>query len=754
MVKSVSTIGVIDAGSGAIDRVTPPGGWGRPGRREGIVPRSRLTTLLSGAADATAVVILAPAGYGKTTTTLLWEDADDRDFIWVHLDRLDDEPVHLLRHLAHALAAAGAIDPERVKLLWGGRRSVDLELLPAIGRALRLDGPIVLVLDDAHLVQSPVAQRCIDGFAAYLPAGSQLALVGRSLPSGSLSERRMAGTTFELDAADLAMAQNEAELLFAGSGLQLETVEVAALVSRTEGWPGGLHLAALALKRRTGSEPSTLLTGRDRLVTDYLIDEVLSDYPDDLVQFLMRSSVVERMTPAMLDELLGSTTSGQQLLEVERSGNLFLVALDHERRWYRYHQLFREALRGRLELLDPRECQRLESRASRLLEQQGDVDGAIRHTVAAAEQDRAAALAAAHSYGLVNEGLIERLRSWVELLGSDAIDKRAEAAVAWAWYALAIGDSELVRRATAAAERQATNVSTAAGTPSMVVAAALIRAIMGLDGVDGVVEDAEAVRDAGGPQQNPWWAAATMIQGTALAMRGDVDVAEERLQSALRLINGSPLFEAGILAHLANLRLEQGDLVEAAKLSSRALEMAEDHLLDGVLVAVSVYAVGALVAARSGDQATSRKASLTTMRLLGRMEGLSPRTALFCNILLAEAGLTLGDPSAAADFAAEARRARRCEPEAHRLNERLDALEEHLDSWPAGPASASPRLTPAELRLLDYLPTHLNMQQIAEQLGVTRNTAKSQNVAVYRKLGVASRSDAVAEARRLNIIHD
>ena len=110
-------------------------------------------------------------------------------------------------------------------------------------------------------------------------------------------------------------------------------------------------------------------------------------------------------------------------------------------------------------------------------------------------------------------------------------------------------------------------------------------------------------------------------------------------------------------------------------------------------------------------------------------------------------------PAAAADFAAEARRARRREPGATHLNDRLEALQEQLDTWPAGPASAIPRLTPAELRLLEYLPTHLTMQEIAELLGVTRNTAKSQNVAIYRKLGVASRSDAVAEARRLGIIH-
>ena len=527
---------------------------------------------------------------------------------------------------------------------------------------------------------------------------------------------------------------------------------MAALVERTEGWPGGLHLAALALQRRTDDGSTTLLTGRDRLVTDYLIDEVLADYPHDVVQFLLRSSVLERMSPTMLDDLLGITSSGERLLEIERSGNLFLVPLDDERRWFRYHQLFREALRGRLELLDHRELERLEARASALLERQGDVDGAIRHALAAGQRDRATALVAAHSYGLVNEGLVERLRSWVELLGQESIEQSADAAVAWAWYALATGNAELLRRATAAADRLATDAAGPAGTPSSAVAAALVRAIMALDGLDGVVRDTDMVRNAGDPKTNPWWAAATMIQGTALAMRGDADLAEQRLQSALRAITGSPMFEAGILAHLANLRLEQNDLKEAAKLSSRALEMAELHRLDGVLVAVSVYAIGALVAARSGNQVTARRAWLTTARLLARLDDLSPRTALFCNILLAETALTLGDPAAAADYAAEARDARRREPGARHLSELLDALQERLGSWPAGPASAIPRLTPAELRLLDYLPTHLSMKEIAEQLGVTRNTAKSQNVAIYRKLGVASRSDAVAEARRLGII--
>ena len=521
--------GVVDLESSANDGVWISARSDGPARRGGLIPRERLTAQLCDASDAAMVVVLAPAGYGKTTSMVLWEDADERDFVWVHLDGLDNEPVHLLRHLAEALIAAGAVDPGPVKLLWGGRRSVDLDLLPALGGALTLDEPVVLVLDDIHTVESSATQRCIDGFRTYLPAGSQVALVGRTLPAGSLAQRRMDGTTFELDSTDLAMGPDEADLLFARAGLHLGREEVATLVNRTEGWPGGLHLAALALLRRPHDERSTLLSGRDRLITDYLIDEVLVDYPEDLVRFLLRSSVLERMSPALLDELLDITSSGRQLLEIERSGNLFLVPLDDERRWYRYHQLFREALRGRLELLDHQECERLEGRASELLERQGDVDGAIRHALAAGQRDRAAKLVVAHSYGLVNEGLVEQLRSWVELLGDDAIEESAEAAIAWAWFAMAVGDAELLRRTTAAAERLATDIPGDDGTPAMAVAAALIRAISGLDGLDGVIRDAETVRCAGGPHTNPWWAAATTIQGTALAMRGDVADAEDRL---------------------------------------------------------------------------------------------------------------------------------------------------------------------------------------------------------------------------------
>ena len=291
------------------------------------------------------------------------------------------------------------------------------------------------------------------------------------------------------------------------------------------------------------------------------------------------------------------------------------------------------------------------------------------------------------------------------------------------------------------------------GADPAVVAAALIRSLIGLDGLDGLIRHTETVRQAGGPEVNPLWMSATGIQGSALWMLGDLDAAEARLLEARHHIGAEPMFEAGLLAHLAAIRLLRDDLDGARALSKASLELAETYRLDGVLIDVEVFGVGALVAARSRDQTTARRCWLATERLLARLHELSPRTALFCNLLLAETALALGDAAAAAEFADAAASAQRREPSATTLNDWLDDLRQRLQSWPAGPPAGVPRFTPAELRLLEYLPTHLTLQEIADRLNVSRHTTKSHSIAVYRKLGVASRSDAVTEARRIGLLH-
>lgn len=715
-----------------------------------MVGRDHLVKRLLDTTHERVVVLSAPAGYGKTTTMLLWDEADDRGFAWVHLDPLDDDPVHLLRHVALALHELEPIDPGVARLLTGPGRPVDTGMLPALGRSLDGRDPFVLVLDDVHVLTSRAALRCVDGVLAHIPEGSQLALVGRSvrLP---LARRRLHGVV-ELSSADLAMSEDEAALVLRHAGLRLGDAAVGTLVGQTEGWPGGLHLAALALTGRDEAARAAGFSGRDRLVADYLVEEVLEGLPEETVDFLSRSAVLQRMSAPLLDELLEIRSSGRLLREIERSGNLFLVPLDAEREWFRYHHLFGEMLRARLRSLDPTTADRLESRASAILERRGDVDGAVRHAVAAGETERAADLVLRHAVPLVFEGRVARLGGWLELLGADTIDRYPSAAISWAWFGLATGDQQLIHRATAAAERSRWDGPLADGSPSLPVAVATVRAMTAPEGLQGVVRDTEIVRRAGGPAANPWWGISTLLRGTAFSMLGELDRARGLLTAALPAVAGAPGFEAAVLAHLALLHLYDGDLAEADRLASRGLRLAERHDLEGVVPVVSVYAVGALVAARGGRPAEAARAAIVARRMLARLGDLSPRTVLLCNLLLAQAALALGQRAEARALADEAARARRREPSATHLNLQLDRVRQQVATGSGGGSAVAFALTSAELRILSYLPTHLSLQDIAEQLLISRNTAKTHAVAIYRKLGVSSRRDAVAEARRLGLL--
>jgi LuxR family maltose regulon positive regulatory protein len=595
------------------------------------------------------------------------------------------------------------------------------------------------------------ARAVASSLIAFLPAGSRIALAGRSAHMSRLARLRLSGDVFSIDADDLAMSADEAALLLGNLGVSVDGTRVETLVRRTEGWPGGLHLAALAMAQRDDAG-DTILTGHDRLVGDYLVEEVLSGLPDHTVRFLERSAVLDRMTAARLDDLLDSDQAAPVLERLDRAGNMFLVPLDRKGEWYRYHHLFREVLRARLQRGDPDAARRLESRASRLLERAGDVDGALQHAVNAGETARVADLILRHTSQLVFQGEVARLGRRLDLLGQDSIGHLPAAALAWAWYGIAIGDRQLIQRALLAAERQPGSGPLADGSPSLEVAVAMIKAVTALDGLPGVIRDTGSVRAAGGPTTNPWWAFATIARGTALSMRGELDDAQNLFLEALPYIVDAPAIEAGTNAHLALIALRFGRRAEADRLATTALRIADRHNLEGVTITVPIFAIGSLVAARHGRPDEARRAATVTKTLLGRLDGLSPRTQLLGYLLLAEAATALDHPAEARQLAEEASHARARDGSATYLNELLDLLHEQLATGTLGPAHAHESLTPAELRVLAFLPTHHSMQDIAEQLLVSRNTVKSHLIAIYRKLGVSSRGHAVLAAQQRGLL--
>jgi LuxR family maltose regulon positive regulatory protein len=273
--------------------------------------------------------------------------------------------------------------------------------------------------------------------------------------------------------------------------------------------------------------------------------------------------------------------------------------------------------------------------------------------------------------------------------------------------------------------------------------------MLGADGVDGVLRDSAAARE-GGPS-NPWWGQATLMQGTAYSMLGQFDLARETLEAALLHLTDAPSFEAVGLSHLAFVNLHDHDLGEARRLVDRALGIADRHHLQGVVAAIAVYAVGALVAARSGSRDEALKCESITRTMLEHLGRVSPRTAVLSYLALAQTWLALGDPGQARLLAHDAQRARRRDSSARFLNEELDRVMDQLDKAALTAATVIP-LTAAEMRVLVLLPSHLSLQEIAGELLISRNTAKSHSVSIYRKLGVTSRSEAVAEARRIGLV--
>jgi len=724
-----------------------PSGFAAPRTRPGTVSRDDLVKQFLLAGSDTVIVVTAPGGYGKTTTIRLWQDADERRFAWVNLDELDNDPVRLLRHIAVSLDEVRPLAATTVRKLTGPGRSAELDMLPALSDELCRHDPCVLVLDDVHLLASDAALACVTQLTAAVPEGSALVLVGRSVPAIHLPRRRMDSGVLELGADDLAMSEAEATELLAASGLDLDETRVRHLVERTEGWPGGLHLAALALR---GGAADEMFSGAHRLVADYLVDEVLQGLSDDTVAFLERSSVLRSMNAALLDEVLGTDHSGRMLEQLEQTGNLFLVPLDSHRDWYRYHHLFGELLHSRLRRRDPGGARRLHARAGRILEERGDLAAAVHHAVSAGDTSRAADLVLVSAPSLTLSGRGATVVALLGTLGDDAIDRYPAAAIAGAWAGVTSGDRDQIDRAVRSAEASPSQGPLADGSPSVSVAVAMVRAMLANGGIHGVIRNCDIVCDSGDLDTNPWWAMATAIKGTAVSMLGDVELARRLFLTAQPHLKWAHGFEAALEAHLALIDLDTGHPTDAEVHCARALELADRHELEGVMPATVVFATGALLAAVQGHAAESARLSAVTRRMLDRLGPLSPRTALLCNLALARASLALGDLKSVRSCIRLAALAREKEPGAVKLSRQLEELKSRLPERLS--ADDTEALTPAELRVLPYLPTHLSLQEIAEQLFISRNTAKTHSVAIYRKLGVSSRGAAVDTARRLGLL--
>ena len=392
-----------------------------------LVPRARLVAALHEGVARRLVVVSTPAGFGKTTLLATWARQAGSPVAWLSLDRDDNDPARFWRYLAAAVDRAHPGAAERVLALLTGAALPSFEAIVTelVNEAAALDEGMVLVLDDYHTIESEAVHEGFGFLVERLPAQLRVVLAGRADPPLRLARLRARGQLVELGAADLRFTTTETVSFLEVWGLALDPATIAALQERTEGWAAGLQLAALSLRRCP--DPAGFVrdfSGTDRFVLDYLAEEVLESQPERLRRFLLETSVLERLCAPLCDAVTGRADALQVLAEIERA-NLFLIPLDQERRWYRYHQLFADLLRARLRQQEPDRERELHRRAALWCERHGLIDEAVRHAIGADELGWAARLAEQHVEELVlGRGERVTIDRWLSALPPDTVRAR------------------------------------------------------------------------------------------------------------------------------------------------------------------------------------------------------------------------------------------------------------------------------------------------------------------------------------------
>jgi len=400
-----------------------------PQPRPKIVPRphliERLNECLSLGCKLT--LISAPAGFGKTTLISEWLAGSKRPVAWLSLDEGDSDPTRFLTYLVAALQTIATNIGEGVLAVLHSPQPPSTEsiLTNLLNEITTISHSFILVLDDYHLIDSKPVDEALTFLLEHLPPHMHLVITTREDPHLPLARFRARGQLTELRAADLRFTPLEAsEFLNHVMGLNLSAEDIAALEARTEGWIAGLQLAAISMQ---GHQDATSFiqsfTGSHHFVLDYLIEEVLHQQPEDVQTFLLRTSILDRMCSPLCDAVLGSPSpNGQEILEYLEHANLFIVPLDDERRWYRYHHLFAELLRQRLG--KPKEFAEFHLRASQWHEENSDLGAAFHHAIAAGDFVRAAGLAEAAWQGMNESFQSAAWLGWVKKLPDKLIRTR------------------------------------------------------------------------------------------------------------------------------------------------------------------------------------------------------------------------------------------------------------------------------------------------------------------------------------------
>jgi LuxR family transcriptional regulator, maltose regulon positive regulatory protein len=726
-----------------------------PPTRPGMVPRRAIVDGLLASQAARIVLVRAPAGYGKTSLLAQWAEADPREVAWISLDHHDDDPIVLLTYVAAALHRIQPLDPDVARTIAGPAASVRTRLMPALAGAMAAIGrPVLFVLDDAHELHHPDVVDSVVMLAAQLPLGSQVALAARAESGLPIARLRARGELLELGAEDVALDVDEAAHLLAAAGLDLPRADVAELTRRTEGWPAGLYLAALSIQAGGPAAASAAsFSDRDRNVEDYLRSEITSSLSARELRFLARTSALDRFTAPLCDAVVGRRGSAAMLASIERA-NLFLVPLDRERVWYRYHPLFRAMLQAELERREPGLRAQLQLRAADWCEANGFLEEALGYVFEAGDLDRAALLFERLALPVFRSGRLATQRRWLDRFDAPSLERHpATAALAGLGFAFLGDAAQADRWVSVAARGEALAGPSATGSsgasPGALVA--LARGVTMPDGADRMLHDATIGVELV-PEWSPFRAFALVLAGVGQQLVGDVARARTTLAAAAEVgerLDAQPARSIA-LSELALQAIDRRDWSAAETHATKARSVAVAAGLDDYPVTALAFAVAARVMVHRGDHVRARSDLTHLAGIVPYLTWAVPWLAIQARVEMARAHLGLGEAAVARGLVDGMDEVLAHRPDVGALRQTVDALRAQVAA--SAVATRADSLTEAELRLVPLLPTHLSFIEIAELQVLSPNTVKSQAISIYRKLGASSRSDAVARARELGLL--
>ncbi|MEW1822586.1 LuxR C-terminal-related transcriptional regulator [Arthrobacter sp. NPDC080031] len=557
-----------------------------PGLRRALVSRRRLSDRLNQADGQTLILVSAPAGFGKTTVLTEWlaeGPANGRSLAWLSLDQRDNDPTLFWTYLVAALdKASDGLGAKALAILRSQQSGTEDFLTTLINELQAVPNRFVLVLDDYHVIESEDVQEGLAFLVENLPAQLQLVIASRADPALPLPRLRARGRLLEIRAADLRFTPEEAATYFNGvMGLSLNAQDIAALEGRAEGWIAALQLAALSMQGREDVSGFIAgFAGDDRYIVDYLAEEVLQRQPADVRNFLLQTSILNRLNGPLCDAVTGQNT-GKAMLESIDRGNLFVVPLDDRRWWYRYHHLFADVLRARLMDEQPGRLSELHERASLWHEQNGDIPEAIRHTMAGRDFERAADMIELAIPAMRKDRQEATLSRWLQALPGELIHARPGLGVAYAGALLASGELTGVDARLEEAEQRVGTTAEGGDGRNLTGSIAIYRAAQALAVGDTAAAMMHATTALGllAKDDHLERGAASGLLALGHWTNGDLGVAfglwSDSYSNLERAGHHSDMLGCSIA--LADIRIAQGRLRDAMAIYERGLEVAGRH---------------------------------------------------------------------------------------------------------------------------------------------------------------------------------